>query len=215
MRANLSATAVDATVHIVDDDPFMRQSLSEALDQAGYQIRCAQSAAEFLANYHVRTLPECLLLDVRLPDMDGLALYQVLRERGIAPTTIFLSGCGTVSTAVRAIHSGGVDFLEKPVRFELLIDRVRQALVVDRYCRHQLHRALDTQSRLEHLSLRERDVLELLVRARSVKQIATELKIGLQTVAKHKQHIFDKLGVDNDAQLVLLISSLTHFDQMR
>jgi two-component system, LuxR family, response regulator FixJ len=191
----------EPTVFVVDDDRAMRESLSWLLDSVGLHVRSYATAADFLADYDPAQ-PGCLVLDVRMPGMSGLDLQAELARRGVELPTIVITGHAEVSMAVRAVKSGAIDFIEKPFSDQLLLDRVRQALEMDRQAREVRSRREDARRRLATLTAREREVLNLVVAGRANKEIASELGVSPKTVEVHRAHVMSKMCVDSLAELI-------------
>ncbi len=191
----------EPTVFVVDDDRAMRESLSWLLDSVGLHVRSYATAADFLAD-HDPAQPGCLVLDVRMPGMSGLDLQAELARRGVELPTIVITGHAEVSMAVRAVKSGAIDFIEKPFSDQLLLDRVRQALEIDRQAREVRSRREDARRRLATLTAREREVLNLVVAGRANKEIASELGVSPKTVEVHRAHVMSKMCVDSLAELI-------------
>ncbi len=194
----------DATVFVVDDDLGALRSMRWLLESEGFCVETFSSSREFLAAYHPDR-PHCLVLDLRIPEMDGLELQQRLASQESNPPIIFVSGHGDVAQCARAMRQGAVDFLEKPVDDEALLGRVEEALGEDRRQRGLQSRCQETEARLDRLTPREREVREMLYAGKSVKMIAAELGISLQTAAKHRARVLKKLEVDNEAEMVRLL----------
>ncbi len=179
------------TVHIVDDDPSVCDSLTLLMESVGLNSRVFNSADEFLETYG--NTSGCLLLDVRMPGMDGMELQQELKKRQIRLPVILLTAYADVPLAVRAMRTGAVDFIEKPFDPESLLTSIRHCL--DNYASLTLPSiSLDeAQQRLSALSKREHQVLALLVEGKLSKVIADELGISPRTVEGHRARIMSKL----------------------
>jgi FixJ family two-component response regulator len=187
-------------IHIVDDDESMRTALTELLEATGFDVIGYASTGEFLLN----SIPDqhgCILLDIRLPGPTGLDLQAALLRKGIALPVVFLTGHADVSSSVRAMKAGAVDFLEKPVPRETLLEALRRALELDVERRSTLDAARQHRARLDSLTLRERAVFERVVAGMLNKQIAEDLKISLRTVKAHRAQMMSKLGVSTPAEL--------------
>lgn len=210
-------TPTDATVYIVDDDASVREGMAWLLRTRRLLSTSFDSAERFVAELDAqqaawapRTLPSqagCILLDVRMPGMSGLALFEQLRERGIAQAwpVIFLTGHADVPTAVDTVKRGAFDFCEKPFSDNALVDRVEQALALSR--ERLLERSVRQQleQRLSELTERERDVMRLVARGLPNKLIADELDISVRTVEVHRARVFDKMEVKSAVELANLL----------
>lgn len=195
-------------VYIIDDDDAVRAGLKLLFESEGFHIEHYASAVDFF-----RSCPEdcecrgCIILDLQMPDMDGLAVQKELHERGINMPIIFLSGHGTVPTAVQALQDGAMDFIEKPVDQEMLLNRVRRALQndLDNYSRATQHRAVER--RLTRLTEREREIMNMITAGKPNKVVALELGISERTVELHRSRILKKMEVKNAVELTQLISA--------
>ncbi len=194
----------EPTVFVVDDDPGALRSLCWLLRQADVRVRSFSSGREFLAAYR----PEqagCLVLDVRMPGMDGLDVQRALWERGAELPIIFITAHGDVPTCARAFRGGALDFLEKPVDDELLLDHIHKAVARDAEQRRQ-GSAQEFAARLSQLTPREKDVLDKLISGKSLKEIAIVSNVTVQTIWRHRVSILEKMGVENSVELVRLAS---------
>jgi FixJ family two-component response regulator len=196
-------TLPEPTVFVVDDDRAMRDSLRWLLESVGLSVRTYATAADFLREYE-SSQPGCLVLDVRMPGMSGLDLQAELTRRDAALPTIIVTGHAEVTMAVRAVKAGALDFIEKPFSDQLLLDRVRQALEIDRMEREVRRRREEAQRRLETLTVREREVLDLVVAGKANKEIAAALKLSPKTVEVHRSHVMSKMAADSLAELIRL-----------
>jgi RNA polymerase sigma factor (sigma-70 family) len=192
---------LEPIVFVVDDDPAMRDSLRWLLESVGLQVQTYATAAEFLAGRDPST-PGCLVLDVRMPGMSGLDLQEELRRRHTDLPTIVVTGHAEVPMAVRAVKAGAIDFIEKPFSDQLLLDRVRQALEIDRQERETRARREEARRRVGHLTPREREVLDLVVAGRANKEIASALGLSPKTVEVHRARVMEKMEVDSLADLI-------------
>jgi RNA polymerase sigma factor (sigma-70 family) len=191
----------DTTVFIVDDDPASRDPLRFLLESVELKVITFASAGEFLDAFDPQT-PGCLILDVRLRGMSGLDLQAELNRRGLAVATIFLTGHADVPMAVRAMKNGAFDFLEKPFNDQELLDRVQQAIERDRNARVREAERAEQQHRLEALTPREREVMDLLVEGRANKEAADALGLSVRTIEGHRARLMEKLGANSLADLV-------------
>ena len=191
-------------VFIVDDDLGMRKSLNLVMKSAGLQTELYASAEEFLDDYDPEQ-PGCLVLDLKMPGMSGRELQEKLAAQQVRIPIVFLTGYGDVPTAVDAMRSGAVDFLQKPASHRDLLERVRKAIDVDTHDRQMRQEVQEIQDRFAALTPREREVLELVVAGFSNKQIADRLEISQKTVAHHRFHIMQKTGAANAADLARMV----------
>jgi len=192
------------TVFLVDDDAGVRDGLQWLLESAGLHVQAYPSAVEFLENFDP-TRPGCLVLDVRMPGLSGLELQQILTTRQCGIPIIIITGHGDVPMCVRAFESGAFGFLEKPMDRQRLLDHVLRAIERDRQNREQEAQQTDLAPLLERLTAREREVVDLLVTGKTMKQIAAQLGISIPTCSKHRSRSLDKLEVENDVELVRLM----------
>lgn len=196
-------TDANGTIFIVDDDEAIRSGLSMLLQTYGFRVESFPAASMFLERC-VHPLPErfMAIFDLSMPEMSGLDLQAELIERHIDIPTVFLSGEGDIPAAVHAVRNGAIDFIEKPVDTDLLIDRINTALDQQDWNRENNTAAYETQSRLDTLTTREREVLENLAGGKISKVIAHELGISERTVELHRSRILKKMGVRNSTQLL-------------
>jgi two-component system response regulator FixJ len=195
------------TVYIVDDDDAIRSALRLLLKSVGLAAATVASAQEFLATYDPQQ-PGCLILDVRMPGMSGLELQQQLNLRGAIIPVIFITGHGDVPMAVEAMQQGAFDFLQKPFRDQDLIERIQRALAKDQTGRAELQERGRIQERLESLTAREREVLELVTSGKPNKIMAADLGVSQRTVEIHRARVMEKMGASSLAQLVRMVLDL-------
>ena len=194
----------EPTVFIVDDDAAMRDALHTLLNSVGMKTALYASADEFLAAYRPAQ-PGCLVLDVRMPGMNGLELQERLAEIGLDLPIIIITGHGDIPMAVQAMRAGAVDFLEKPFREQDLLHRLRQAIERDARSRRERSDKAGVARRLASLTSREREVLDLVVAGKHNKAIASELAISHKTVEFHRAKIMEKMEADSVAALVGMV----------
>ena len=179
-------------VHIIDDEDSVRASIGFMLQTTGYAVRPWASGAAFLRELRTAE-PGCILLDIRMPEIDGLQVQQQLAERGVAMPVIVLTGHGDVTIAVKAMRSGAIDFLEKPFEADRLLAALDKAF--ERMAEtNGASRTADARTLLASLSMREREVLEGLAAGYPNKTIADDLGISPRTVEVHRANLMQKLG---------------------
>lgn len=195
------------TVFIVDDDAQLLRALSRLLREDGLQTATYASAEDFLARRDPQA-PGCLVLDVSLPGLDGLALQQRLVEAGPALPIVFLTGHGDIPMSVQAVKAGAVDFLTKPVAAVALLAAVRAGIAQDAQARQALAGSAALRQRFASLTEREREVLAGLIAGKLNKQIAGDLGIALQTVKFHRARIMERMQARTVAELMHFAVSL-------
>ena len=196
--------ADDGIVYVVDDDPSIRQAMSSVIRSIGLRVETFGSAKDFLGHQRADA-PACLVLDVHLPDGSGLEVPRELEAMDAPIPSIFITGQGTIPMSVRAMKSGALEFLTKPVRDEDLVGAIQVALERDRASRETRAELEDIRRRIETLTPRERDVLTLVVTGKMNKHIAAELGTAEQTIKQHRGRVMQKLEVDSVAELVRLV----------
>lgn len=189
------------TVFVIDDDPGVRNTLSDLISSIGLKARTFASAREFLQEKRPES-PACLVLDVRLPGLGGLDLQHELAKTETSLPIIFITGHGDVPMTVRAMRGGAVDFLTKPFRDQDLLDAVQRALEKDRNMLEQHAELVELRRRFESLTVREREVFRLVVQGLLNKQIAAELGTSEVTVKMHRGHVTEKLRAESVVDLV-------------
>lgn len=195
------------TTHIVDDDPAVRDALQWLLKSRGVYSQAWDSGAVFLSAARA-DLCGCLLLDVRMPGMSGIELFDRLRALGCRLPVIFLTGHGDVPMAVQALKDGAFDFIEKPYDDNALVDKVLAAITHDsKRCAHEGSIRLLRQ-KLEQLTQREQEVMQMILVGKLNKVIADDLGIAMRTVEVHRSRIFEKMQVRSAVELSQLLGSL-------
>jgi len=195
------------TVFIVDDDPQVRKALARLLREHGWQTASYESAEAFLAQRDGKA-PGCLVLDVSLPGLDGLALQRRLAEAASALPIVFLTGHGDIPMSVQAVKAGAVDFLTKPVAATSLLAAVQAGVAQDAQARQALAGSAALRQRWASLTQREREVLAGVVAGKLNKQIAADLGIVEQTVKFHRARIMERMQARTVAELMHLTASL-------
>jgi two-component system response regulator FixJ len=184
----------DRIVHLVDDDEAIRRSAGFMLKTSGFKVISYASGVELLKDAK-ELAPGCILLDVRMPEMDGLQVQEALKERGVGLPVVVMTGHGDVNVAVQAMKAGAVDFIEKPFEKSVLLSAIDEGFGRIEHAGRSRARAEEAQVRLQALTPRERDVLEGLVRGHPNKTIAYDLNISPRTVEIHRSNLMSKLGV--------------------
>ena len=202
----MSANLQDHIVLIVDDDRRIRESLCELLSSLDLRAVAFGTAAEYIA--HAKPdVPACLILDVELPDINGLDLQSQIAQ-GNHPPIVFITGHGDIPASVRAIKAGAIDFLTKPFREEDLLRAIHAAIAQDREARRKRSDLAELNQRLGSLTPREREVLPLVVSGLLNKQAAAKLGISEITLQIHRSNIMKKMGAASLADLVRIAGTL-------
>ncbi|MDI3325310.1 response regulator [Pontibacterium granulatum] len=192
--------SVTGTIYIVDDDEDFRDSMQWLLESASHQVITYPSAQAFLDNFNGEI--GCMLLDVRMPEINGLALQQIMQDRGIQLPIIVLSGHGDIPMAVSAMKNGALDFLEKPFDDEVLLRLVDKALSRAEEMRKDLSELGEIQACHDSLSRREKEVMGLVVVGKANREIAEELGISPKTVEVHRARVMSKMRAGSLPELV-------------
>jgi len=207
-RTKSGDTALTPTVFVVDDDDGMRESLEFLFRTIGLPVQAFASAPAFLEAYEP-SMRGCLLLDVRMPGMSGLDLQEHLRRQKIRIPVVMLTAYATVPMAVRAMHAGAFDFLEKPFEDDELLDRVQRAMAYEADQRADDAWRDRVRARLDRLTPREREVMDCVVEGLLNKQIADRLSISPKTVESHRAAVMSKMEAGTVAELVRMALAVT------
>jgi FixJ family two-component response regulator len=191
------------TVHVIDDDEALRDSLSWLLEAHGFRVKVHAAAADYLAAGRTAG-SACLLLDVRMPGMSGVQLQDALLQRGDRTPIIFVTGHGDVPMAVEAVKKGAFDFVEKPFNEEQIVALIRRAVAQDAERRKHFEHELEHRKHMASLTAREREVLDLVVAGKLNKSIADELGISIKTVETHRARVMEKMQAKSLAELIQL-----------
>jgi FixJ family two-component response regulator len=190
-------------IYVVDDDARVRDSLRWLLESVSLPVETFGSAADFLhaCEPHCHG---CLILDIRMPDISGLQLQDIMVERGCRLPIIMVTGHGDVRTAVRAVQKGAVDFFEKPFNSQELLDRVYSVLATDAHRYQEESACTAICNRIDSLTPREREVLDWVVSGTANKRIAAELGISIKTVEVHRARVMEKMAAKSVAELTAM-----------
>lgn len=195
------------TVHVVEDDEAVRDSLQLMLRSAGLNVATYSNANDFLAEW-TDAMAGCIVLDIRMPGMDGMELQKRLNEHHSLLPIIFVTGHGDVPLAVEAMKHGAVEFIQKPYREEELLDKIRDALKKDAEQRESLNQRQEIVHRIETLTPREREIMDRMIAGQANKVIAIELDISQRTVEIHRSRVMHKMGTHSLAHLVRMVLSV-------
>ena len=204
----LDSTQLHRRVFIVDDDVQTLRAFARILHVEGFEVDTFHSASEFL-KHPPSDVPSCLVLDLKLPEIDGLQLQQLMRNGRVDIPIIFISGYGDVPSTASAMRFGAVDFLEKPVEGARLLDAVSNAVALDAVRRGRRRDSDNAKELLAQLTPRERQVCELVARGLLNKQIADEIGASERTVKIHRGRAVQKLGIGSITDLVRLLSRVS------
>jgi two-component system response regulator FixJ len=194
---------MQAVVYIIDDDRLARESLKWLIESAGQAVRVFENGTAFLDQYQVGDRG-CVVLDVRMPDINGMELHARLRERGADIPVIIVTGHADVAMAVRAMKAGAWDFIEKPYNDALMLERVQGAIAYDRDRFRDQERIDEIRQRVELLTPREREVMGHVISSSQNKTIARALGISVKTVELHRANLMAKMEATSSTELVRL-----------
>ncbi len=200
-------TEIQQTVYVVEDDEAVRDSLELLLKSDGKQVKPYPSATDFLGDYS-EEMAGCIVLDIRMPGMDGMELQKKLNARHCLLPIIFVTGHGDVPLAVDAMKEGAVDFIQKPYREEALLEKIEAALEQDREQRKTLSERQEIVRRIRTLTPRETEIMERMIGGQANKVIAIELDISQRTVEIHRSRVMHKMGTHSLAHLVRMVLSV-------
>ncbi|MDD2737382.1 MAG: response regulator [Methylomonas lenta] len=198
----------ETAIYIIDDDEAIRDSLSLMLELEGYSVQSFDGAEVFLAAGPYTCVSCCAIVDIRMPNMTGLQLQQALIERGILIPIIFLTGFGDIPTSVKAIKAGAIDFLTKPITKQKLLKCVRQALQISQRWHTELEHRQAIQARLNTLTSREQEIMSLVIKEQSNKEVARLLGISHRTVELHRSRLMQKMNVNSVLELAKVYQSV-------
>ena len=194
--------APTSVVHIVDDQPGMLKMVAELVSSVPLKALTYSSAREFMEHYVPRE-SECLVSDVRMPEIGGLEFLRLVRERGYTLPVLFITGFAEVGTAVTAMKEGAFDYIEKPFSHQAFLDKIQKAISVSPVLYAEGRQRRATEARLALLTPTERKILTLLTKGKSSREIGDELGISPRTVDNHRSHMMEKLHVNSVVELVL------------
>jgi len=198
---NDESTNDEPTVFVVDDDRAMRKSLRWLIESVNLRVETFESATDFLENFN-NDRPGCVVLDVRMPGMSGLDLQDHLRSQNVDIPIIIITAFGDVPMAVRAIKAGALDFIEKPVCDQVLLDHIHDAIELDQRQRQTRTENREVAERLKKLTKREAEVMGYVVAGMSSKKIADELNVSFKTIEAHRAKIMKKMNAESVPHLI-------------
>lgn len=200
-------TDIQQTVYVVEDDEAVRDSLELLLKSDGKPVKTYESANAFLKDYSDK-MAGCIVLDIRMPGMDGMELQKKLNEKHSILPIIFVTGHGDVPMAVDAMKEGAVDFIQKPYREEALLEKIEAALEQDLEQRKTLDEKQEIIRRVKSLTPREAEIMDRMIAGQANKVIAIELEISQRTVEIHRSRVMHKMGTHSLAHLVRMVLSV-------
>ena len=190
-------------VFVIDDDPSMRKSLQRLLDAAQHTTELFKSASEFLSR-STHPGPSCVVVDVRMPELNGIDFQKALLEDGREEQLVFITGHGDIPMCAQAMKAGAVDFLPKPFKPKQLLESVERALTRSAEQRRRASEKNDARGLLERLTPREYEVMQLVATGMLNKQVGGELGMAEKTVKTHRAHVMQKLGITSVAELMVV-----------
>jgi RNA polymerase sigma factor (sigma-70 family) len=194
-------------IFIVEDDDAVRESLQLVLESLGHTVSAFASAGAFLTDFNT-DMAGCLVLDIRMPGMNGMELQRKLNDSNSMLPIIFVTGHGDVPMAVEAMQQGAFDFIQKPYREQQLLEKIDRALALDKENRESLHQRQAILAHLQELTPREMDVLLLMIEGKANKVIAADLDISQRTVEIHRARVMEKLRANSLAHLVRMVLAI-------
>ena len=200
-------TDIQQIVYVVEDDEAVRDSLELLLKSDDKPVQTYESANAFLQDYSDK-MAGCIVLDIRMPGMDGMELQKKLNDKHSILPIIFVTGHGDVPMAVDAMKEGAVDFIQKPYREEALLEKIEAALAQDREQRKTLDEKQEIIRRVKSLTPREREIMDRMIAGQANKVIAIELEISQRTVEIHRSRVMHKMGTHSLAHLVRMVLSV-------
>lgn len=195
------------TVYVIEDDEAVRDSLRMMLESLGQKVETFPRADDFLKAYR-EEMAGCIVLDIRMPGMNGMELQRKLNAMNSILPIIFVTGHGDVPMAVEAMQQGAVDFIQKPYREQELLDKIQKAITLDTENRNELKEVQKIRERCESLTPREQEVMDMMVDGKANKVIAIDLDISQRTVEIHRARVMEKMGAKSLAQLVRMSIAL-------
>lgn len=202
----------EPTIYLVDDDQTVLSALHWMIGSTYQRIETYSSGAEFLASYDGIS-HGCVILDMRMPNVSGLDVQDRLRERGADIPVIVLTGFGEIPVCTKSVQAGAFDFIVKPPSDDELLERIGLAIIEDLQRFHARQHSANLVTRLAALTPREKEVMDRLIEGKSIKQIAGEFHFALQTAAKHRTRVLEKLDVATDIELLQIAHQVTANDQ--
>ncbi len=193
-----------AIVFVIDDDASMRKSLKRLLDAACYKVELFTSASEFLAR-SAHDGPSCVVVDVRMPELNGIDFQKALIEGGREEQLVFITGHGDIPMCAQAMKAGAVDFLPKPFKPKQLLESVERALTRSGQQRRRASAKTHARDLIERLTPREHEVMQLVATGMLNKQVGGELGMAEKTVKTHRAHVMQKLGITSVAELMVVL----------